>query len=126
MLDDDSRRTKAVRAALELARERDWGDISLSDIAQAAGLTLADLRREFTWKSDILKAFQAAVDTEVLTKVETVRRRRGCPSRERSQPNGLLLARGWPASAQLTAGNWTPKASDADGSDVPTSEVAGR
>jgi AcrR family transcriptional regulator len=85
MLDDDSRRTKAVRAALELARERDWGDISLSDIAQAAGLTLADLRREFTWKSDILKAFQAAVDAEVLTKVEAVRRRKGCPSRERSR-----------------------------------------
>jgi AcrR family transcriptional regulator len=85
MLDDDSRHTKAVRAALELARERDWGDISLSDIAQAAGLTLADLRREFTWKSDILKAFQAAVDAEVLAKVEAVRRRRGCPSRERSR-----------------------------------------
>jgi AcrR family transcriptional regulator len=80
MLDDDSKRSKAVRATLELARERDWGDISLSDIAQAAGLTLADLRREFTWKSDILKAFQAAVDTEVLTRVESVRRRKGCPS----------------------------------------------
>jgi ubiquinone biosynthesis protein COQ9 len=84
MLDDNSRRTKAVRAALELAGQRDWGDISLSDIAQAAGLTLADLRREFTWKSDILRAFQAAVDAEVLARVEAVRRRRDYLSRERS------------------------------------------
>lgn len=70
MFDDSSRRTKAVRAALELARERGWRDLSLSDIAQAAGLGLADLRREFACKSDILKAFQAEVDAEVLSKAK--------------------------------------------------------
>ena len=47
MFDDFSKRSKAVKAALDLAKERDWGDITLADIARAAGLSLADLRREF-------------------------------------------------------------------------------
>ncbi len=66
MFDDFSKRSKAVRAALDLAAARCWGDISLADIAQAANLSLADLRREFSCKSDILRAFQAEVDAEVL------------------------------------------------------------
>ena len=36
----------------------------------APGLSLADLRRDFTCKSDILKAFQAEVDAEVLAKTK--------------------------------------------------------
>ncbi len=67
MFDDFSRRSKAVRAALELAKERGWNATSLADIAQRAGLGLADLRREFACKADILKAFQAEVDAEVLS-----------------------------------------------------------
>ena len=59
MFDDFSKRAKAVRAALALAHHRKWGDIALADIAQAAGLSLADLRHEFSCKSDILRAFQA-------------------------------------------------------------------
>ena len=35
MFDDFSKRSKAVRAALDLAEKRGWGDISLADIAQA-------------------------------------------------------------------------------------------
>jgi len=70
MFDDFSKRSRAVRAALELAKERDWGDISLIDIAQAANLSLADLRREFSCKTDILRAFQSEVDAEVLAKVD--------------------------------------------------------
>jgi Bacterial regulatory proteins, tetR family. len=68
MFDDFSKRTKAIRAALELAQERRWSDISLAEIAGAAGLSLADLRREFTSKSGILRAFQAGVDAETLAK----------------------------------------------------------
>ena len=66
MFDDFSKRSKVVRAALDLAQERGWGDISLADIAQAANLSLADLRREFSCKADILRAFQSEVDAEVL------------------------------------------------------------
>ena len=70
MFDDFSKRSKAVRAALDLAEKRGWGDTSLADIAQAAGVSLADLRREFTCKSDILRAFQREIDAEVLAKAK--------------------------------------------------------
>jgi len=70
MFNEFSKRNKAVRAALELAAERDWGDVTLPDIARHAGLDLADLRREFACKSDILRAFQAEVDADVLAKVK--------------------------------------------------------
>ncbi|MBC8012718.1 MAG: TetR/AcrR family transcriptional regulator [Methyloceanibacter sp.] len=68
MFDDLSKRSKAVRAALDLAKERNWGDISLADIAHAANLSLADLRREFSCKTDIVRAFQSEVDAEVLAR----------------------------------------------------------
>jgi len=69
MFDDFSKRFKAIRAALDLARERSWGEITLDDIARAANLDLADLRREFSCKSDIIRAFQREVDAEVLAKL---------------------------------------------------------
>src|SRR4029078_8756464 len=37
-------------------------------IAMRSSVSLADLRREFTCKTDILRAFQAEIDAEVLTK----------------------------------------------------------
>jgi ubiquinone biosynthesis protein COQ9 len=70
MFDDFSKRSKTVRAALALAEKSGWRDTSLTDIAQEAGLSLSDLRREFTCKSDILRAFQAEVDAEVLAKAK--------------------------------------------------------
>jgi hypothetical protein len=70
MFDEFSKRSKAVRAALELAQQRDWGEIGLIDIAKQAGLDLADLRAEFSCKSGILRAFQAEVDAEVLAKAK--------------------------------------------------------
>jgi AcrR family transcriptional regulator len=71
MFDDFSKRAKAVRAAFDLAKERGWGEISLADIAQAANLSLAELRREFSCKADIIRAFQAEVDAEVLAKAKS-------------------------------------------------------
>lgn len=68
MFDDFSKRSKAVKAALDLAKDRSWSDIALTDIAREAGLTLADLRREFACKTDILRAFQAELDEAVLAK----------------------------------------------------------
>ncbi|MGV1015265.1 MAG: TetR/AcrR family transcriptional regulator, partial [Methyloceanibacter sp.] len=73
MFDDFSKRAKVVRAALALAQQRKWGEISLADIAQTAGLSLSDLRHEFSCKSDILRAFQAEVDAEVLSKSKAIR-----------------------------------------------------
>ncbi len=71
MFDDFSKRAKAVRAAFKLAAERGWGKTSLADIAQEAGLSLSELRREFSCKNDILSAFQKEVDAEVLAKAKT-------------------------------------------------------
>jgi ubiquinone biosynthesis protein COQ9 len=71
MFDDFSKRSKAVLAALDLAKERGWGDISLADVARAANLSLADLRREFACKTDIISAFQSEVDAEVLAKARS-------------------------------------------------------
>ena len=68
MFDDFSKRSKAVKAALDLAKERSWSDIALTDIAREANLSLADLRREFSCKTDILRAFQAELDAAVLAK----------------------------------------------------------
>ncbi|HLO22492.1 MAG TPA: hypothetical protein VK193_03600 [Methyloceanibacter sp.] len=70
MFDDFSKRSKAVKAALALAEKKSWRDTTLADIAQEAGLGLSDLRAEFTCKSDILSAFQAKVDEEVLVKAK--------------------------------------------------------
>jgi AcrR family transcriptional regulator len=68
MFDDFAKRSKAIRAALDLAGEKGWGEITLADIARAANLDLADLRREFSCKADIIRAFQKEVDAEVLAK----------------------------------------------------------
>jgi ubiquinone biosynthesis protein COQ9 len=73
MFDDFSKRSKAVRAAFDLAEKRGWRDVTLVDIAQAAGVSLSDLRREFTSKNDIIRAFQQEVDAEVLARTKAAR-----------------------------------------------------
>jgi ubiquinone biosynthesis protein COQ9 len=83
MFDDFSKRAKAVRAALDLAKERSWGDIGLTDIAQAANLSLADLRREFSCKTDIIRAFQKEVDAEVFARAR--------PAAEAQSPRDRLF-----------------------------------
>jgi ubiquinone biosynthesis protein COQ9 len=70
MFDDFSKRSKAIKAALEVAEKKGWCDTTLADIAHASGLSLADLRAEFTCKNEILSAFQAKVDEEVLAKAK--------------------------------------------------------
>jgi ubiquinone biosynthesis protein COQ9 len=68
MLDQSTARGRIVAAALKLAAERPWPDITLLNIAQEAGITLADLRHEFATKGEILAAFTRAIDDEVLRK----------------------------------------------------------
>jgi ubiquinone biosynthesis protein COQ9 len=70
MFDDFTTRNRAIRAALDLAAERGWREVSFAAIAERTGLSLADLRREFTTKADILKAFQAELDAEVLAQAK--------------------------------------------------------
>jgi AcrR family transcriptional regulator len=63
---DQTLRGRIIEAAMKLAAERPWKDVTLLDIAEATGVTLVDLKREFSSKSDILAAFTRAVDDEVL------------------------------------------------------------
>lgn len=66
MLDQTTTHGKAIAAALRLAAERPWADISLRDIADAAGVTLADLRGDVDSKAAVLTGLLAAIDDHVL------------------------------------------------------------
>ena len=66
MLDQFTPRDRIVAAALKLAAERPWSDVTLLIIAQEAGLTLVELRREFATKGEILIAFARSIDDQVL------------------------------------------------------------
>jgi ubiquinone biosynthesis protein COQ9 len=66
MLDTTTPRGAIIAAALRLAAERPWARVTLADIADAAGATLVGLKREYDSKGEILAAFTAAVDDEVL------------------------------------------------------------
>jgi AcrR family transcriptional regulator len=83
MFDDFSKRSKAVRAAFDLAKERRWGDVTLADIAQRANLSLSDLRRDFACKTEIIRAFQLEVDSEVLARLR--------PASEAQSPRDRLF-----------------------------------
>lgn len=61
-LDKDS----VVRAALDLATEKDWAEITLADIAVHADVSLAELHALFEDKSDILSAFGRMIDAQIL------------------------------------------------------------
>ena len=62
-------REQVVRGALDLAAEKGWENISLSDIAQACGLSLAELHDQFEDKSDILNALGRMIDKKVLENI---------------------------------------------------------
>lgn len=65
-------RDDAVLAALQLADELGWEHVTLQDIAQEAGCSLADLHEHFDDKTDILCAFGRMIDRKVLGAVGEV------------------------------------------------------
>ena len=69
MLDFASPRGKIVNAALRLAATSGWSGVGLSQIAQEAGIGLAEFRKAFGTKADILAAYTRMVDDAVLVKV---------------------------------------------------------
>jgi len=71
MFDDMSNRSRIIKAALALAEERGWNAIGLPDIAGRAGLTMAELRKEFSSKTAIIDGFRRDVDYKVLEKTAT-------------------------------------------------------
>lgn len=66
MLDLTTDKGRLVSAALGLAAERSWRDVTLSDIAVRAGASLVEMRQSFSSKADILATFTRLVDDEVL------------------------------------------------------------
>ncbi len=68
MLDLLTPKGRIVAAALRLAGERPWREVTLTDIAKAADVNLNEVRREFNSKGEVLAAFVRAVDDEVLAR----------------------------------------------------------
>jgi len=66
MLDETTPKGRILAAALRSAASKSWGEVTLLDIAEAAELPLADLRKEFASETDIIAALLRAVDDEVL------------------------------------------------------------
>ena len=57
---------RVIEAAMSLAAERGWRDLSLAEIAQAAKLPLSEVYPEFTSKQAILGRLMRRVDAAVL------------------------------------------------------------
>ncbi len=55
-----------IESALKLAAERGWARVGLGDIAEAAGVSLAEMRDHFSSKHAIVAAYAARIDREVL------------------------------------------------------------
>lgn len=62
----DDRRRRIVDAALELAATEGWRDLGMVRIAEAAGVSLAELEAEFPFRGCILLAFTRRIDEQVL------------------------------------------------------------
>lgn len=80
MLDLTTDKGRYVSAALALAAERPWPDITLADIAARAGTTLVGLKVHFASKGDVVRAFIGLVDDEVLARAP--RREEGQAARD--------------------------------------------
>jgi AcrR family transcriptional regulator len=64
-----STRNRVIDAAMTLAARRDFGDVSLTDIAHEAEISLADLRDLFPSKGAIVGGFDRRIDRQVLEAV---------------------------------------------------------
>ena len=56
----------ALDAALELAATAGWRDLTMRDVAEASGVTLAELHAVYPTRDAILKAFSSRIDAAVL------------------------------------------------------------
>lgn len=61
-----SPRDRVIDGLMRLAADRPWSDIEVTDLAEEAGLSLADLRDLFPSKGAVLGAFSRRIDRQVL------------------------------------------------------------
>ncbi len=66
-----SHKDRIIEALMELAAEREWADFGIGDVAQRAGLSLADFRDAFPSKGAALAAFARKIDRIVLDQAST-------------------------------------------------------
>ena len=66
MIDQTTPKGRIIDTALKLAAERPWHEISMRDIAEAAGIGLDEMRKQFGSKTQILTGYIRAVDDQVL------------------------------------------------------------
>jgi len=59
-----------IEAAMKLAASKSWHDVTLIDIAQTAGLSIADCYDHCQSKSDILRQFVKKIDRDVLADLD--------------------------------------------------------
>lgn len=64
-----SARNRVIDATMKLAARREFGDVSLTDIAHEADISLADLRDMFPSKGAIVGGLNRRIDREVLDAV---------------------------------------------------------
>jgi len=60
-----------IDATLKLAAERDWHDVTMIDIANEAGVSVADCYDHCSGKGDLLRRFVKRVDREVLADLDS-------------------------------------------------------
>jgi ubiquinone biosynthesis protein COQ9 len=77
LIDVTTPKGRLIAAALRLADTRPWADIALLDIAEAAGLTLSDLKGVAASKTELVTAFMSAIDDAVV---------QAAPKRDDAQP----------------------------------------
>jgi AcrR family transcriptional regulator len=75
------KRRAVIEALMQLAAEFDWQDIQLAEIAERAGVSLAELRSLFPAKGAILAGFSRQIDAVVLEGIDPGMA--GEPARER-------------------------------------------
>jgi len=68
MLNEQTVNGRIIAAAMRLAAQRPWNDITLRQIAEEAGIGLVEMRREFPAKPAIVAAFTRAADDAVLAR----------------------------------------------------------
>lgn len=66
MTDIFAKRDRLVAAALALAVEKPWSDVTLFEIGERAGLSLDEVRRAAGAKSQIIAHFMRQIDDQVL------------------------------------------------------------
>jgi ubiquinone biosynthesis protein COQ9 len=80
MIDQSTPKGRIVAAAMTLAAQRPWADVAMLDIAEAAGATLLEMKKEFPSKASILQGFSRAIDEVVLKAV--IKRQPDQPARD--------------------------------------------